>query len=103
MKYAFRCKNCGFLHHAEHAGDNDCPHACRVCNSGVSFHPQTGIKTFHTENWEVLADVPSERLKDLGLTGGQIARHRGLGKPLPASPQCIKVTTEETPAGHDEV
>jgi DNA-directed RNA polymerase subunit RPC12/RpoP len=34
---AFRCKNCGRLHEAEHAGENDRPYACRVCGAGVIF------------------------------------------------------------------
>jgi phage FluMu protein Com len=34
---AFRCKNCGHLVHAEHAGENELPHACPVCKAGVAF------------------------------------------------------------------
>ena len=36
-KVAFRCRNCGRLHEAEHAGHNSVPHACRVCGHGVVF------------------------------------------------------------------
>jgi hypothetical protein len=37
MKHAFRCKNCGRLEHADHAGDNELPHSCRVCGAGVTI------------------------------------------------------------------
>lgn len=36
---AFRCKTCGRLEHAEHAGENLLPHACSVCGSGVKHAP----------------------------------------------------------------
>ncbi len=35
--YAFRCKNCGYLESAAHAGESPIPHACRVCKMGVVF------------------------------------------------------------------
>lgn len=36
MKHAFRCKNCGFLHTSDEAGEADHPHSCRVCGKGVT-------------------------------------------------------------------
>jgi hypothetical protein len=74
-KFAFRCKNCGRLHTSEAAAEALHPHACCVCGSGVSFHPQTGIKTVDPENWEVLADCAPERLAELGLIPEQVLRH----------------------------
>lgn len=40
-KPAFRCKACGHLEAAEHAGEHDLPHACSVCGSGVCLSPRT--------------------------------------------------------------
>ncbi len=34
---AFRCRNCGYLESAEHAGESAVPHSCRVCHRGVVF------------------------------------------------------------------
>jgi len=36
---AFRCRACGRLHEAEHAGENEVPHACSVCGAGVVLNP----------------------------------------------------------------
>jgi hypothetical protein len=35
--FAFRCRSCGRLEEAGHAGEHFHPHACRVCNAGVVF------------------------------------------------------------------
>lgn len=35
--FAFRCRNCGQLEEAGHAGEHWHPHACRVCGAGVAF------------------------------------------------------------------
>jgi hypothetical protein len=40
MKKAFRCKTCGFLTHANHAGEQAVPYACQVCHAGVEFNAQ---------------------------------------------------------------
>jgi len=40
-KPAFRCKSCGHLEAAEHAGDHAVPHACSVCGAGVCLSPRT--------------------------------------------------------------
>lgn len=37
---AFRCRNCGHLEDAGHAGDNELPHACSVCGAGVIHKPR---------------------------------------------------------------
>lgn len=34
---AFRCRQCGHLVAAEHAGEHTVPHACPVCRGGISF------------------------------------------------------------------
>lgn len=39
-KPAFRCKTCGHLESAEHAGENDVPHACSQCGAGVLHNPR---------------------------------------------------------------
>lgn len=36
---AFRCKTCGYICQAEHAGENDVPHACQVCGGGITHSP----------------------------------------------------------------
>src|SRR5438105_1314437 len=36
-QYAFRCRACGHLEGAAHAGEHWHPHACRVCAAGVVF------------------------------------------------------------------
>jgi predicted nucleic acid-binding Zn-ribbon protein len=79
--HAFRCKNCGHLHPAEHAGESDLPHGCVVCGAGVMFSPR-GVKSLDADNWEVLADATPERLEELGLAPEEVARHEG-GKPSP--------------------
>ncbi len=101
-KISFRCKTCGHLEPATHAGDQTVPHACSVCGCGVRFggdhaafaaalraaktdaeikslcdaHSRQGtIKTLVPDNWEVLADAKPERLKELGLTAAEVERH----------------------------
>lgn len=74
--HAFRCKTCGCIHPAEHAGECDCPHACSVCGAGVSFNAK-GVKSLQPDNWEILADATAERLAELGLEASQVARHTG--------------------------
>ena len=54
----FRCKACGHIVHGDDAGECEHPHACPACGAGVSYNPQTGVKIFNAENWEVL--VPRE-------------------------------------------
>ena len=64
--YAFRCKNCGHLHAAEHAGTSAHPHACVACGAGVVFDAK-GNKTFQPDNWEILTSASPERLAELGI------------------------------------
>ena len=78
MTPAFRCKNCGRLEPAEHAGERSVPCACSVCGCGVSFDQRSGLPKFDPENWEVLAEATPERLADLGLT--EVAKHEHDGK-----------------------
>ena len=101
---AFRCKACGHLHHAGHAGDNALPHACCVCGSGVvlgmdpaDMHAiltdpdlseeqkverietlarrSQGAKKYVPENWEVLAGCDDKTLAKYGLTRDQVTKH----------------------------
>jgi hypothetical protein len=74
-KIAFRCRTCGRLEAAGHAGDNQVPHACRVCCAGVSFCPRTGTRKLHLDNWEVLADCSTDRLTELEISPEQVERH----------------------------
>ena len=108
---AFRCKNCGRLHPAGHAGDNLVPHACQVCGKGVSFGPdfkeiaarlsQPDLskeerlkiaselsqskydKSYHPENWEVLADLSPEQLAKYDLKPEHVERHVPVSKDNP--------------------
>lgn len=74
---AFRCRACGHLEAAASAGEHAVPAACSACGEGVKFSAR-GIKSGNPDNWEVLADAPPARLKELGL--GQVARHAGKGE-----------------------
>lgn len=74
---AFRCKNCGKIETADHAGENNVPAACRVCGHGISFDPRNGQKKLEPANWEILADAAPERLAELGLAPDGVARHAG--------------------------
>jgi len=103
MKKAFRCKNCGHLETAANAGDSDFPHACRVCGSGVSFNPKTGIKNFHSENWEKLVDLTEEKLTELGLTTDHIEDHKPVAKVNTNTPKHVEVQVTENMVAQDKV
>jgi hypothetical protein len=120
MTLAFRCKSCGHLHHAEHAGDNVLPHSCLVCGRGVRHGPdfeniaarlikpdlsaeerkelaaeiaaaQNNLtKTLQPDNWEVLADCTPEQLKDYGLAPEHVCRHVPEKPPDGAQPRTGK-------------
>lgn len=102
MKYAFRCKNCGHLHHADHAGLNDLPHSCCVCGKGVEtgFDPKAFAerlrkpmtdqerlalaeelsntvqkKQLDPNNWEVLATCDEPKLAKYGLKPHDVEAH----------------------------
>lgn len=75
MPYGFRCKTCGHLHDATHAGVRKTPAACACCGAGVSYDAR-GNRTFAPEVWEVLADATPERLAELGLTPDDVVRHQ---------------------------
>lgn len=101
-KPAFRCKNCGHLESADHAGEYSHPHLCSCCDAGVLMgfsmkdlfkaHPflaeltqaelsartiQNGkvIRLHHLENWEVLADTHPDELAKMGHTPDTVCRH----------------------------
>ena len=99
MKSAFRCRACGHLEPAEHAGDCAVPHACCVCAAGVSFDAKGG-RTFQPENWEVLADATPERLAEIGLAS--VVRHEAGGVP-PAGGKAVTVEAHEGVASKDRV
>jgi hypothetical protein len=86
MMLAFRCKTCGRLHEAGHAGENEVPAACRVCGAGARFDPRSAAKVLEPDNWEVLADAPPERLRELGIDAKQVGRHApaAAGRPVAA-------------------
>jgi hypothetical protein len=122
-QYAFRCKVCGRLHEAGHAGDNELPHACQVCGAGVVFRhaelaeelkkpgltPERIVaianeigkcdpasKRLVPENWEVLADATPQRLQELGLTPEVVAQHvPAVTKESAKKPQAITVQAVE--------
>lgn len=76
----FRCKECGFVHSEEHAGENELPHACCVCGSGISWDKKTGAKLIHPKNWQVLVDgqeveSPADNGPDT-LTVGQLKKRK---------------------------
>lgn len=130
---AFRCKTCGHLEHAGHAGENAVPHACSVCGAGISYGPEkqkmehiiseagkgrnpaelmeelrrllaNPNKAADPDNWEVLADAPPERLKELGLGDVRIIRHEG--HPVLAGPvigRHIAVGGEDNGGAKDKV
>jgi hypothetical protein len=41
--HAFRCRQCGHLHHAGAAGESKTPHACAACGAGVTFAPRSKV------------------------------------------------------------
>lgn len=108
MKYGFRCKTCGHLDCCEVAGEREHPGACRVCGAGVSFHPRTGVKEHHADNWEVLADSPPSRLAELGLTADQVAKHdfavflKGAEVLLGREPKVVHVTASDSIGAKDK-
>lgn len=77
MSVAFRCRNCGRLHAAEHAGENPIPAACSVCGSGVSYHfdGTTAHWLSDPANWEILADQTPKALAVHGLKPEDVERH----------------------------
>ena len=92
-KPAFRCKNCGHLESAEHAGENETPAACSVCGAGITFSVR-GIKNLMPENWEVLHLAETERLKQLGLHHETVTRHVPLPKGLIGGTSLERFATE---------
>lgn len=133
MKYAFRCKTCGRLHAAEHAGENEIPHACCVCGSGVQYGPnfkdiatrlcdpaltpeqRTAIaqevaaaqnnlvKTYQLDNWEVLADCTPEQLKEYGLSLEQVVRYIPAKTSSPDKGNTVFIEAAERSATKDKV
>lgn len=67
MAHAFRCRTCGRLEPAEHAGENPIPAACSSCGKGVHYELGPGEVIPHwvsdPENWEVLADATPAELR----------------------------------------
>ncbi len=94
MTYAFRCKTCGHLHEPEHAGENDLPHACRVCGEGVEFS-RKGKKTFNKDNWEVLHSATDDRLSEIQLKREHVCKHDPKKVTKGREPQTIKVSAQD--------
>ena len=129
---AFRCRNCGRLHEAEHAGELPHPTACRVCGKGVVFvHEELSdqllqalqdgkieeaqrlareiracnpaSKRLVPENWEVLAEAHSDRLAELGLTHEQVERHIPWEKGgNPEAPKFVLAEAHDGPQTSDQ-
>jgi len=82
-KIAFKCKNCGAVAPAGHAGENDVPAACVSCRAGVKFEANpdgVGFTITHQpENWIKLWELSDAELKKAGLTRNQIEEHKGKG------------------------
>lgn len=76
----FRCKKCGHLEAADHAGENAVPCACSCCGAGVEFD-KTGIRTFLPDNWEVLDG----------------AKTKSSGSPPVGPGNSVSVSTQESP------
>jgi predicted RNA-binding Zn-ribbon protein involved in translation (DUF1610 family) len=72
-KPAFRCKACGHLVPAAHAGELAVPLACPVCGGGVAWNK--GMRTVVPDSWEVLADMEPEELEKHGLKPEDVERH----------------------------
>lgn len=60
---AFRCKKCGHLVHAEHAGENLLPHSCPVCKAGVSQPIDQASKGRHDEIMAKLVKIDTPQLE----------------------------------------
>lgn len=128
----FRCKTCGHLESAEHAGEDHLPHACSVCGNGVIFaqsredviakHPPAtvlsaeefedrvvlappwGVKFLVFENWEVLADATPERHEELGVDLATVTRHEPKGRKRGARfGRAVERTLEDGPKARDTV
>lgn len=102
---AFRCKSCGHLHSADHAGEATAPHACTVCGAGVQFSAK-GVKSLNPENWEVLAECTPERLAELGLEPHHCCKHTPHKKgdnPTGRLPQRFERTAVEGVESVDKV
>lgn len=101
MKYAFRCKTCGRKEVSDNAAEAQHPHCCCVCGAGVGWTPK-GVKLYHPENWEVLADCTPERLAELELTPEQVERHEPWPRHATSRPpKHIHVTAEDGPGTTD--
>lgn len=75
---AFRCKKCGHLCPAEHAGENVLPHSCPVCKAGVSFVIDPASKGRYDEIIAKLSKMEtsdSER-HDLALELGNLPKEK---------------------------
>jgi hypothetical protein len=106
MAYAFRCLNCNSLEESAHAGERAVPAKCRTCGAGVSYSSD-GIKTYHPENWVVLADLPEDELQPIleyhALDVAEVEAHVPADPATPDhEPVEISVETEDaTPAQED--
>jgi rubredoxin len=72
--YAFRCRHCGHLHEAEHAGESSHPHACRVCGHGIAaaIGMDDTLRHPHAQaHAKALAGIPRETLEKHPSKGGR--------------------------------
>jgi len=97
---AFRCRACGHLEAAEHAGERQVPGACSACGEGVKYD-RRGTRTFDQSNWEVLADATPERLEELELATHTVSRHSPLKPGEVREPKQLSVHASEVVASVD--
>lgn len=66
---AFRCRNCGYLSHAAHAGEREFPLACPVCKCGVVPAMSIGhLQKDRPQLFEGLTEADLRPVKDGGRT-----------------------------------
>lgn len=99
-KYAFRCKNCGRLETSGNAGELSAPAACPVCGYGVSYDPIRGLKSYHPENWEVLADLAPKEQKalaeDHGVAVDELIEIHVPAEPVPTDREPMEIERSAT-------
>ena len=128
---SFRCQNCGHLHEADHAGENDVPHACCVCGAGVIQSPKLKAlaneigqadcpperrmaianemrnlgddrKQLDPSNWEVLSECTDARLHELGLDHDCVCKHEPKVKSDPQIGRNVEVLAVDGPMSKDK-
>lgn len=74
LKAAFRCRNCGRIHHGADAGEMQVPSLCSVCGHGVAFGTsvQGALDHEHAKaHREALVNLPAGQLTTSTHAGGR--------------------------------